>query len=120
MWDASEVVREVGIDDFRVATEQLLVQLEPPVGRCARALSVQPVFSRGLVYAPVRDWLSDETLALAIGSLGIFILDCRDCDHLAVITFAARLDYPGFDCYFSYRSSKMATRGSNPGEVRHG
>src|SRR3984893_13134486 len=28
MWDASEVVREVGIDDFRVATEQLLVHLD--------------------------------------------------------------------------------------------
>ena len=24
MWNASEVVREVGIDDFRVATEQLV------------------------------------------------------------------------------------------------
>src|SRR5215475_12893157 len=34
--------------------------------------------------------LSDETLALAVGALGIFILDCRDCDHLAVITFAAQ------------------------------
>jgi hypothetical protein len=31
MWDASEVVREVGIDDFRVATEQLLVD-HPPAG----------------------------------------------------------------------------------------
>jgi hypothetical protein len=30
------------------------------------------------------------------------------------------LDYPGFDCYFSYRSSKMARRGSNPGERRGG
>src|SRR5580698_4744331 len=28
MWDASEVVREVGIDDFRVATEQLLLHLD--------------------------------------------------------------------------------------------
>jgi hypothetical protein len=34
--------------------------------------------------------LSDQTLALAVGSLGIFIFDCRDCDHLAVITFAAQ------------------------------
>src|SRR6516164_1439824 len=34
--------------------------------------------------------LSDETLALAIGALGIFILDCRDSNHLAVITFAAQ------------------------------
>src|SRR5258708_1672376 len=34
--------------------------------------------------------LSAETLALSVGSLGIFILDCRDCDHLAVITFAAQ------------------------------
>src|SRR6266699_5715036 len=34
--------------------------------------------------------LSGETLALAVGSLGIFILDCRDCDHLAVLTFAAQ------------------------------
>src|SRR6516162_10414422 len=34
--------------------------------------------------------LSDETFALAVGSLGILIRDCRDCDHLAVITFAAQ------------------------------
>jgi hypothetical protein len=34
--------------------------------------------------------LSDETLALAVGSLGILVLHCRDCDHLAVIMFAAQ------------------------------
>src|SRR6266436_5425466 len=34
--------------------------------------------------------LSDKALALAVGSLGIFILDCRDRHHLAVITFAAQ------------------------------
>src|ERR1700746_1520894 len=34
--------------------------------------------------------LSGETLALAVGSLGILIPDCRDCDHLAVITFPAQ------------------------------
>jgi hypothetical protein len=34
--------------------------------------------------------LSDETLALAVGPLGIFVLDCRDRDHLAVITLAAQ------------------------------
>src|SRR6185437_8632814 len=28
--------------------------------------------------------LSDKALALAVGPLGIFVLDCRDCDHLAV------------------------------------
>src|ERR1700746_1536862 len=28
MWNASEVVREVGINDFRVAAEQLLVHLD--------------------------------------------------------------------------------------------
>src|SRR6266852_3139051 len=32
--------------------------------------------------------LSDEALALAVGPLGIFILDSRDRDHLAVITLA--------------------------------
>src|SRR6516162_6990211 len=32
--------------------------------------------------------LSDEALVLAVGPLGIFVLDCRDCDHLAVITLA--------------------------------
>jgi hypothetical protein len=36
--------------------------------------------------------LSDETLALAVGPLGIFVLDCRDRDHLAVITPAAQPD----------------------------
>src|SRR5207244_4351025 len=34
--------------------------------------------------------LSDKTLALAIGPLGVFLLDCRDRDHLAVITLAAK------------------------------
>src|ERR1700738_2478780 len=29
-----------------------------------------------------------EALALAVGPLGIFVLDCRDRDHLAVITLA--------------------------------
>jgi hypothetical protein len=32
--------------------------------------------------------LSDEALALTVGPLGIFVLDCRDRDHLAVITLA--------------------------------
>src|SRR5260370_24985766 len=34
--------------------------------------------------------LSDKALALAVGSLGIFILDCRNSDHLAVTTSAAQ------------------------------
>src|SRR5204862_3469007 len=34
--------------------------------------------------------LSDETLALAVGPLGIFFLDCGDRDHLAVVTLAAQ------------------------------
>src|SRR4029453_15965124 len=34
--------------------------------------------------------LSDKTLTLAVGPLGIFLLDCRDHDHLAVITLAAQ------------------------------
>src|SRR5207253_419507 len=34
--------------------------------------------------------LSNEVLALAVGPLGIFVLDCRDRNHLAVITFAAQ------------------------------
>src|ERR1700730_17230328 len=34
--------------------------------------------------------LSDEALALAVGPLAIFVLNCRDCDHLAVITLAAQ------------------------------
>src|SRR4029077_15039851 len=34
--------------------------------------------------------LSDETLALAVGPLGIFVLDCGDRDHLAVVTLAAQ------------------------------
>src|ERR1700676_2319038 len=34
--------------------------------------------------------LSDETLALAVGPLGIFVLGRRDRHHLAVITFAAQ------------------------------
>jgi hypothetical protein len=34
--------------------------------------------------------LCDETLALAIRSLGILVLHCRDCDHLAVIPFTAQ------------------------------
>src|SRR6266849_2523141 len=32
--------------------------------------------------------LSDKALALTVGSFGIFVLDCRDRDHLAVITLA--------------------------------
>src|SRR4029077_3432912 len=32
----------------------------------------------------------DQTLACARGALGIPALYCRDCDHLAVITFAAQ------------------------------
>src|SRR5262249_49395242 len=32
--------------------------------------------------------LSDEALALPVGPLSIFVLDCRDRDHLAVITLA--------------------------------
>jgi hypothetical protein len=32
--------------------------------------------------------LSDE--ALAVWPLAIFVLNCRDCDHLAVITLAAQ------------------------------
>src|SRR5215470_11672575 len=40
-------------------------------------------------FHPVDDpsLLSDETLALAVGSLGILVLHCRNCDHLAVIPF---------------------------------
>src|SRR5262249_31032569 len=34
--------------------------------------------------------LSDEVLALAVGPLAIFVHNCRDCDHLAVITLAAQ------------------------------
>src|SRR5439155_8656242 len=34
--------------------------------------------------------LSDEALTLAVGPLGIFVLDCRDRHHLAVITTAAQ------------------------------
>src|ERR1700719_1603529 len=34
--------------------------------------------------------LSDEALALAVGPLGIFVLDRRDRHHLAVITLAAQ------------------------------
>src|ERR1700674_666520 len=33
---------------------------------------------------------SDEAVMLAVGPLGILVLHCRDCDHLAVITFAAQ------------------------------
>jgi hypothetical protein len=32
--------------------------------------------------------LSDKALALTVGSFGIFVLDCRDRDHPAVITLA--------------------------------
>src|ERR1700739_1687416 len=43
-------------------------------------------------FHPVDDpsLLSDKTLALAVGSLGILVLNCRNCDHLAVIPFAAQ------------------------------
>src|SRR5437773_8898008 len=34
--------------------------------------------------------LSDEALALAVGPLAICVLNCRDCDHLAVMTLAAQ------------------------------
>src|SRR5262245_60248011 len=34
--------------------------------------------------------LCDEALALAVGPLAIFLLDCRDRDHLAVVTLAAQ------------------------------
>src|SRR4029077_13377515 len=34
--------------------------------------------------------LSDEALALAVWPLAIFVLNCRDCDHLAVIMLAAQ------------------------------
>ena len=34
--------------------------------------------------------LSDQTLTLAVGPLGIFVLDCGDHDHLAVVTFATQ------------------------------
>src|ERR1700730_3611207 len=34
--------------------------------------------------------LSDKAFALAVGPLGIFVLDCRDRYHLAVITLAAQ------------------------------
>src|SRR6266481_7708859 len=36
----------------------------------------------------IRLWLSDKALALTVGSFGIFVLDCRDRDHPAVITLA--------------------------------
>jgi hypothetical protein len=29
-------------------------------------------------------------LALAVGPLAIFVLNCRDCDHLAMITLTAQ------------------------------
>src|SRR4029453_8460143 len=43
-------------------------------------------------FHPVDDppLLSDQALVLAVGPPGIFVLECRDRDHLAVITLAAQ------------------------------
>lgn len=55
MWDASEVVREVGVHNFRVITEQQLLRLDDRLlGIAARAIGV--LFG-GKIGFEDRDWI---------------------------------------------------------------
>jgi hypothetical protein len=86
---ATQLSQRIGRDRFALGRAQIFEALGGLLQFGIEAADAEP--AQGCFHSVDNtSLLSDQIFALAVGSLAILILDCRDCDHLAVITFAAQ------------------------------
>src|SRR5882757_7722979 len=86
---ATQLSQCVGRDRLTLRRAQTVEALGGPFQLGIEAADAEPN-QRRLHSVDDTASLSDEAVTLAVGSLGIFVLYCRDRDHLAVITLAAQ------------------------------
>src|ERR1700674_65298 len=86
---ATQLSQCVGRDRLTLRRAQTVKALGGPFQLGIEAADAEPN-QRRLHSVDDTASLSDEDVTLAVGSLGIFVLYCRDRDHLAVITLAAQ------------------------------
>src|SRR5450631_2182662 len=86
---ATQLSQRVGWDRFAFGCAQAFKALDSLLQLGIEAADAEPD-QRCFHSVDNPSLLSDETLALAVGPLGIFLLDCGDRDHLAVVTLAAQ------------------------------
>ena len=84
---SSANVQRVGRDQLALGRAQAFKALGGPLQLGIESADAEP---DQRCFRSVDDAIlfSDEAFALAVGPLRIFVLDCRDRDHLAVITLA--------------------------------